>query len=51
MRSAPFPPLARPRAPVTIVAALALAPAAILWGTSFVAAEVDHIDLSPVRDS
>jgi len=48
IRSAPFPPVALPRVPVSIVAALALTAAAILWGTSFVAAKVVLADLTPV---
>src|SRR5215211_396583 len=48
IRSAPFPPGALPRVPVSIAAALALTAAAILWGTSFVAAKVVPVDLPPV---
>ncbi len=48
LRSAPFPPVALPGVPVSIVAALALTAAAVLWGTSFVAAKVVLVDLPPV---
>jgi drug/metabolite transporter (DMT)-like permease len=48
VRPALFPPVAVPRVPVSILAALALAAAAILWGTSFVAAKVVVADLPPV---
>jgi uncharacterized membrane protein len=48
IRPAPFPSVALPRAPVSILAALALIAAAILWGTSFVAAKVVLADLPPV---
>src|SRR5918998_3006026 len=48
IRPAPFPSVALPRAPVSVLAALALTAAAILWGTSFVAAKVVLVDLPPV---
>ena len=48
VRSAAFPPVVLPRVPVPIVAALALTGAAMLWGTSFVAAKVVLVDLPPV---
>src|SRR5918997_4918806 len=48
IRSAPFPPVALPRVPVSIAAPLALPAAAMLWGTSFVAAKVVLVDLPPV---
>ena len=48
IRSAAFPPVALPRVPASIVAALALTAAAMLWGTSFVAAKVVLVDLPPV---
>ncbi len=48
VQPAPFLSAALPRVPVSIVAALALAAAAVLWGTSFVAAKVVLVDLPPM---
>ena len=51
IRSSAFPPVALPRVPASIVAALALTAAVMLWGTSFVSANVVLVDLAPLQGS